>query len=72
MTTYREHDAIEYSYPTQTAWKNGSITNTYPEFYCLRYHLDELTNVMVQTVNTGEVVYNEILDSLNVTKTAGK
>jgi hypothetical protein len=72
MTTYRTHDAFEYSYPAQKAWKNGQITNTYPEFYCLRYHLDELTDVMVQTVNTGEVVYNEILDSLNVTKTTGK
>lgn len=72
MTTYREHDAFEYSYPAQTAWKDGHITNTYPEFHCLRYHLDELTNVMVQTVNTREVVYKEILNSLNVTKTAGK
>ncbi len=71
MTTYREHDAFEYSYPAQQAWKGGEITGTYPEFYCMRYHLDELTDVMVQTVNTGEFVYNEILDSLNVTKTEG-
>jgi hypothetical protein len=71
MTTYREHDAFKYSYPAQQAWKGGEITGTYPEFYCMRYHLDELTDVMVQTVNTGEVVYNEILDSLNVTKTEG-
>lgn len=72
MTTYRELDAFGYSYPAQKAWKDGKITGTYPEFYCLRYHLDELTEVMVQTVDTGEVVYNEILDSLNVTKTARK
>jgi hypothetical protein len=68
LTTYRAHNAFEYSYPAQQAWKDGKITGTYPEFYCLRYHLDELTEVMVQTVNTGEVVFNEILDSLNVTK----
>jgi hypothetical protein len=69
MTTYREHDAFEYSYPAQKTWKDDKITGVYPEFYCLRYHLDELTDVMVQTVNTGEVVYSEILGFLNVTKT---
>jgi hypothetical protein len=71
MTTYQGHDAFEYSYPAQTAWKNGQPT-TFPEFYAIRYHLDELTEVMIQAVNTGDAVYNEILGSINVTKTTKK
>jgi hypothetical protein len=49
--------------------QDKGISEILAEFHGLVYMPDEMSRVLVSTTNTGEVVYKETLNSLNVTKT---
>lgn len=68
MITYRRLDAFEMSYPAQRVLYEGHGNIEYPEYHCLAYMLDELTAVLIQTKGTNETVFEELKNSVKVTK----
>lgn len=67
MTTYQGHDAFEDSAPEQREYQNGDFITT-PEFYRITYMLDEKTTIILASYGAGETLYQEVLDSMNITK----
>ena len=68
MTTYQGYDAYEESYPAQILEKNGYPTWSLPETYTMMYQLDELTEVLIQSIGASGTLYREVLDSMGITK----
>lgn len=64
---YQGHDAFEISAPAQRI-NDGDVSWTWPEFHTLIYQPDETVGATITAINTGELVFNKVLNATKITR----
>jgi hypothetical protein len=70
-TTFRGYNAFEKSVPAQKVWKDGGIVGISSDYRTLFYQIDEWTYMGIQ-VNDNKTMYQELLDTIQVTRAPEK
>jgi hypothetical protein len=67
MTDYRGFEAFSESFPQQRIIHGNSRVD-YPAYTGLAFVLDSTTRVLIESFNTDEPIRQELLSSLNITR----